>query len=226
MGEMLAVVRREAKCVDVIDKIIGISDPRSRPPKALCPFHDDTHPSLYCYPNKYRCFVCHSTGDSIQFVQNYFRIDFKQALQYLYYEFLKYPRGKEGAAELGALRVVPTVIPQMIEHYPTLDERIEKCETALPFRDFAVFLIADRIGPDLRDTLVFDAKIVGPHGKDPLLWLCDYFGISPDEKIEAVRIWEEWARRSWLYQKNLSWARGRRAIEHGATIARKITSNS
>src|SRR5690554_59827 len=49
----------------------------------LCPFHDDTNPSLSVSPEKriYKCFVCGAGGNSITFVQDYEKMPFMQALQ-------------------------------------------------------------------------------------------------------------------------------------------------
>lgn len=36
--------------------------------KALCPFHDDTHPSMFIHNGFFHCFVCDAGGDQIAFV--------------------------------------------------------------------------------------------------------------------------------------------------------------
>ena len=37
---------------------------------ALCPFHNDRHPSLYVADDHYYCFACGEHGDVIDFVSN------------------------------------------------------------------------------------------------------------------------------------------------------------
>jgi DNA primase len=51
----------------------------------LCPFHDDHSPSMYVSPRKqiYKCFSCGAGGNVIDFVVNYHRMDFREALAYL-----------------------------------------------------------------------------------------------------------------------------------------------
>jgi DNA primase len=51
----------------------------------LCPFHDDHNPSMYVVPSKqiYHCFVCGAGGDAIRFTTDYFKMGFREALQYL-----------------------------------------------------------------------------------------------------------------------------------------------
>ena len=51
----------------------------------LCPFHDDTNPSLSVNPstNLWQCFGCSAGGDVIRFVQEYDHVDFKEAVNQL-----------------------------------------------------------------------------------------------------------------------------------------------
>lgn len=37
--------------------------------KAICPFHDDRHPSMQIYPDGFHCFVCGAHGDAIDFIE-------------------------------------------------------------------------------------------------------------------------------------------------------------
>ena len=53
--------------------------------KALCPFHDDKHPSLSfkVSKNTYRCFVCGASGGTIDLVMRYLNKDFREACRWL-----------------------------------------------------------------------------------------------------------------------------------------------
>ena len=53
--------------------------------KALCPFHDDSHPSLSfkVSKNTFRCFVCGASGGPIDLVMKYLRKDFIDATKWL-----------------------------------------------------------------------------------------------------------------------------------------------
>src|SRR4030043_2368306 len=53
--------------------------------KGLCPFHNDTNPSLSVNPetNLWNCFGCNTGGDVIRFVELYDQIDFPQAMSQL-----------------------------------------------------------------------------------------------------------------------------------------------
>ena len=51
--------------------------------KALCPFHNDSHPSLTFKGHKYRCWSCGASGDSISLVMKVLGKDFPDACRWL-----------------------------------------------------------------------------------------------------------------------------------------------
>ncbi len=53
--------------------------------KGLCPFHEDTNPSLSINPstNLWQCFGCSAGGDVIRFVEMFDKVDFKEAVKRL-----------------------------------------------------------------------------------------------------------------------------------------------
>jgi DNA primase len=53
--------------------------------KGLCPFHSEKTPSFYVFPARgtFHCFGCGQGGDILTFVQNYDRVDFREALHRL-----------------------------------------------------------------------------------------------------------------------------------------------
>lgn len=53
----------------------------NRMSKAICPFHNDSKPSMHIYGGKrgWYCFVCNQGGDVIDFVQRYFNLSFRDA---------------------------------------------------------------------------------------------------------------------------------------------------
>jgi len=44
--------------------------------KAICPFHDDSHPSMFVNPQKgiYKCFACGAGGNALTWLMNYFHM--------------------------------------------------------------------------------------------------------------------------------------------------------
>ena len=53
--------------------------------KGLCPFHAEKTPSFFVFPARgtFRCFGCGQGGDILTFVENYEKVDFREALQRL-----------------------------------------------------------------------------------------------------------------------------------------------
>ena len=52
--------------------------------KALCPFHQDRHPSLHfdIKRNRYKCFSCGASGNVIDLVMRYMNVSFKEAVEW------------------------------------------------------------------------------------------------------------------------------------------------
>ncbi len=66
--------------VDVIGDYVNLQRAGSNY-KALCPFHDDNHPSMMVSPAKqiFKCFVCGAGGNSITFVRDFLGVSFTEA---------------------------------------------------------------------------------------------------------------------------------------------------
>ncbi|MBM4112990.1 MAG: toprim domain-containing protein [Phycisphaerae bacterium] len=61
--------------------------PKGREHVGLCPFHDDRTPSLAVVTHKgnhfYKCFACNAAGNAIDFMMQYHRMEFPEALRVL-----------------------------------------------------------------------------------------------------------------------------------------------
>ena len=68
--------------IEAVAERLGL---RVRMHKALCPFHDDRHPSLSfsVRRNTFRCFVCGASGGPIDLVMKYLDKDFPDACRWL-----------------------------------------------------------------------------------------------------------------------------------------------
>ena len=53
--------------------------------KALCPFHQDRHPSLHfdIKRNRFKCFSCGASGNVIDLVMRYMNVGFKEAVEWM-----------------------------------------------------------------------------------------------------------------------------------------------
>lgn len=52
-----------------------------------CPFHKDNSPSMKIYDKSFYCFSCNRTGDFIEFVKQYFNLNFQEAMEKINYDF-------------------------------------------------------------------------------------------------------------------------------------------
>ena len=81
---------RELSILDVADKLgfklKGLGDEGRR---AICPYHDDKHPSLHFSKKKgiFKCFVCGAKGDLFKLVMDDRNCTFPEACQWLIKEF-------------------------------------------------------------------------------------------------------------------------------------------
>ena len=73
--------------------------------KALCPFHNDRHPSLYVADDHYYCFACGKHGDVIDFVGRLFQLSPYDAARKLLADFHLSPDKPPSAAALHAKRI-------------------------------------------------------------------------------------------------------------------------
>ena len=55
--------------------------------KALCPFHNDRHPSMVVYDDHYHCFACGEHGDVIDLVANLYGLPVLDAANKLAFDF-------------------------------------------------------------------------------------------------------------------------------------------
>ena len=82
---------------------------------ALCPFHNDRHPSLYVADDHYYCFACDAHGDVIDFAAKMFGLPLYEAAQRLAADFHLTPDKPPSAAALHAKRI-RTEAQQLIEN--------------------------------------------------------------------------------------------------------------
>ena len=72
---------------------------------ALCPFHNDRHPSLYVADDHFYCFACREHGDVIDFVGRLFQLSPYNAARKLMADFHLSPDKPPSAAALHAKRI-------------------------------------------------------------------------------------------------------------------------
>jgi DNA primase len=81
-NDILARVKAETDIVSLIGGHVALRKAGANF-MGLCPFHSEKTPSFYVYPGtaSFYCFGCGKSGDAIDFVQEYQRVDFLTALK-------------------------------------------------------------------------------------------------------------------------------------------------
>lgn len=118
MISKLDIIKLQDLPIESVADALGLEVRRH---KCLCPFHDDSHPSLTFSTsrNRYRCYVCDARGGSIDLVMNYNHLSFYDACAWLAKKFGIY-LPELGVREVQVVRKVREVrktpqIPQTID---------------------------------------------------------------------------------------------------------------
>ena len=85
-GDFKELVRSRTDIVSLIGESLTLQPQRGGlEHAALCPFHDDSNPSLKVYPDRqsYRCWVCNEGGDVFTWVMKRENLEFREALEML-----------------------------------------------------------------------------------------------------------------------------------------------
>lgn len=80
--EQINEIRKNVDIVDIISSYLPLT-PKGKNFFGVCPFHDDTNPSMSVSKDKqiYTCFSCGATGNVFRFVMDYENITFPEAVQ-------------------------------------------------------------------------------------------------------------------------------------------------
>lgn len=80
--ELVDTILAQADIVEVIKAYIPVTK-KGRNYMAICPFHDDKHPSLSISPERqiFKCFVCGTAGNVFTFVSKYENISYQEAVK-------------------------------------------------------------------------------------------------------------------------------------------------
>ncbi len=83
-GATIEEIKDRCNIVDVIGRVVNLKKAGINY-KGLCPFHNEKTPSFVVSETKqrYTCFGCNKHGDVISFMQEYYNMDFMQALEKL-----------------------------------------------------------------------------------------------------------------------------------------------
>jgi DNA primase len=82
MSDPIQQIKDKADIVDLVSEIIPVKRSGSSY-LALCPFHNDSKPSMHISSSKgiFKCFACGAGGDIFKFWSEYYQKDFKETLR-------------------------------------------------------------------------------------------------------------------------------------------------
>ena len=87
------IIKSSIPMQEVVERYTGQRPIRNR---IRCPIHHGSDLNMRIYRNSYHCFVCHATGDVIQFVQSVLGLPFQDAMKRLNEDFrLNLPIGEK-----------------------------------------------------------------------------------------------------------------------------------
>jgi DNA primase len=107
--------------VDVVGRYIQLR-PAGPTFKAVCPFHDDHRPSMDVDPRRqrYRCWACGKHGDVFNFVQDYDKVTFPEAMEILArhagISLEKVQKNPQGPSRTGMFEVMKWAAEQFQEY--------------------------------------------------------------------------------------------------------------
>lgn len=82
--DLFSTVKTNISTIDAAERY-GIEVKRNG--KALCPFHNDRHPSLFVDDDHYHCYACGEHGDVIDFTSKLYGLPLYDAAKKLAYDF-------------------------------------------------------------------------------------------------------------------------------------------
>jgi DNA primase len=82
--QFIQQVLQATDIVDLIGRYVALKQ-KGREFAGLCPFHDDSRPSMFVSPSKqiYKCFACGAGGNALTFVTEYEKLPFPEAVRKL-----------------------------------------------------------------------------------------------------------------------------------------------
>lgn len=135
-----------------------------------CPFHNDKSPSAKFYKNSYFCFGCGKTGDLIQFVEDYFNLDFVTAMEKINVDFnLKIPQNnKISKKELKEMEE-----KRKLKQFLKKEKERKRRETLIHNCEYA---------KNLERTIRLVKKSITPYNWEDNEMICSYF----EQELELV----------------------------------------
>lgn len=126
---MINDIRSKADIVEVLQRYLPLTK-KGKSYAAVCPFHDDHDPSLSISVDKqiYKCFVCGAGGNVFNFVRDFEKISFTEAVVRVA-QYVNYPLDEDFITKK------PQIDPRIQGYYDVLNEYIRYTHYILATED-------------------------------------------------------------------------------------------
>lgn len=128
--------------------------------KALCPFHNDRHPSLSFYRGGFKCFACGASGSSLDLTMQLHNLDLKGAAARLNADFNLGLDRTPTAAERDAARRVQDARRMFMEWRDQMLNRLDAAIRTANLADEANPTDAEALAIRYRETLIYWSDIL------------------------------------------------------------------
>ena len=143
---------------------------------ALCPFHNDTHPSMKLYDDHFYCFACGAHGDVIDLTAKLLGLNFKEAVHRLAVDFGISPNDDPPAA----------VMPQR-PHVSQFRRDELLCLSTLTEYERLLRFWKQEYAPKMPDTPIDDRFVEACQMLDSIEYLADFLcAASLEERVKTV----------------------------------------
>lgn len=164
--------------------------------KAICPFHNDTHPSMSFKNNRFKCFACSVGGSVIDFVMNYFGLTAMQAAQKLNDDFnmglIKTDLSSKEKRKIREAYIKRKKIGMIVGIFETWKETTEKWF----LRVFRAFRKIFRDFAPKKPKQVSKIFIIAANYFEHISYILDFFLSSSQEKLlEEYNAIESWKHK-------------------------------
>jgi DNA primase len=145
MSDPVQEIKDKADILDLISEIIPVKRAGSSH-VAVCPFHNDTKPSMHISTSKgiFKCFACGAGGDVFKFWSEYYQKDFKETLRDLAnkYGVTLQEFNKEKSEEKNLFVKLHNLAAEFFHQKLLLDQKAQKARNYLNERGLSTETIA------------------------------------------------------------------------------------
>ena len=143
---------------------------------ALCPFHNDTHPSMKLYDDHFYCFACGAHGDVIDLTAKLLGLNFKEAVHRIAVDFGISPNDDPPAA----------VMPQR-PHVSQFRRDELLCLSTLTEYERLLRFWKQEYAPKMPNTPIDDRFVEACQMLDSIEYLADFLcAASLEERVKTV----------------------------------------